>query len=75
MSKKKKIERIEFSGTIDPDLYYEIKMLSLRLRKIGIKRNINELTEEGYRYILKKYYSKYQKLGQSHSKYVEEDLD
>lgn len=55
----KKTKREKFSNNYDPELYFEVKILSERLKKKGIKKNANQLIEEGMNMVLKKYYTKY----------------
>ena len=48
--------RKNINTTIDEQLYYSLQLLALKLsRKEGKKVPVNELIEEGMRYVLDKY--------------------
>ena len=52
------MSRRRLDTTIDEELYYSLQLLALKLsKKEGKRVPVNELLEEGMRYVLKKYES------------------
>jgi len=50
------MSRIRFTTTLDEELYFSLQNLALKLsQKEKKKIPLNELIEEGMRYVLKKY--------------------